>query len=71
MAAHKQIPAPAGRPGTGKIENEAGCCTLNFQRSIIGNAGEDFVLAWLSRRGVRSCIVLTVAALAGIGEGSA
>ena len=68
MAAHKRNPAPAGRPGTGWIENEAGSCNLNSTDSISGNDGEAFALAWLARRGVRPCIVGTVAALAGIGE---
>jgi hypothetical protein len=71
MAAPKRNPAPAGRPGTGWIENEAGSCNLNSIDNTIGNAGEAFALAWLTRRGVRACIGPTVAALAGIGEASA
>ena len=67
MARHKRSPAPAGRPGTGLIENELGRRNLDIFPISNPAAGEALTAVWLARLGVRPALVATVAELASIG----
>ena len=67
MARHKRSPAPAGRPGTGRIEIELGGFPLSPIYSSNPTTGEALAVAWLARRGVRPALVGAVAELASIG----
>ena len=67
MALRIENPAPAGTPGTGRFENEAGSPFLNQTLNSVGLEREVFALAWLARRGVAPGLVVTIAELACIG----
>jgi len=67
MTLQTRSPAPAGRPGTGRVENELAGSFLNLPNISDLAPGEAFAAAWLARRGIRPAIAPTVAALASIG----
>lgn len=67
MVRHKRSPAPAGRPGTGRVENELARRSLDIFNISNSAAGEALTAVWLARLGVRPALVATVAELASIG----
>lgn len=64
MAHHKKNPTPAGTPGAGLVENEAGSPFLALNPISFGLQRE--VLA-LARRGIAPGLVATIAELASFG----
>ncbi len=70
MTHHKENPAPAGRPGTGRIEIELGSHFPDHFHSSSTLSGEALAASWVVRLGIRPGIAATVAALAGIGGAS-